>query len=132
VELPPGADYYGFDISPAMLRRCRIKLAQRNSQPAALVLADMAAAPFVDDAFDVVFHMGGLQFLSDPARGINEMNRVARPGGQVLIVDERTTATRLAARSGARDLRDLAPAGARQVRFDAISDGELFALGFIK
>ena len=47
--------------------------------------ADAQALPFPDASFDLVlaFHM--LYHLPDPARGVAELARVLRPGGQALI-----------------------------------------------
>ena len=131
LALPGSAQYYGLDHSRAMLRRCRNKL-DLAGHPAALVLADMAAAPFVDGVFDLVFHVGGLQFLSNPRRGVEEMHRMARHEGRVLIVEERASEAGLVARSGAGALRDLAPVQAEDVHIETISGGELIALEFRK
>ncbi|HUF39831.1 MAG TPA: methyltransferase domain-containing protein, partial [Anaerolineales bacterium] len=130
LALPPGPDTFGLDISHAMLRRCRHRL-NRDGRRAALVLADMASAPFADSVFDVVFHMGGLQFASDPLRCIAEMHRMARPGGQVLIVEETASAEVLARRSGVAGLEGLVPEESADVRIDTISGGELVAIEFL-
>jgi SAM-dependent methyltransferase len=50
------------------------------------VQATVASAedlPFADDAFDTVVAQLVVHFLDDPARGVAEMARVARPGGLV-------------------------------------------------
>ena len=39
-------------------------------------------------AFDTVFHVGGINLFNDKARAIQEMVRVARPGTKIVIVDE--------------------------------------------
>jgi len=129
--LPTGAAYYGFDHSLAMLRRCREKLA-KTDRSAALVLADMAGPPFIDDAFDVVLHMGGLQFLSDPGRGISEMHRVAGPGGRALIVEETASVAAITRRSRVGSLLELVPGTAKDVRIETISGGELLIIEFRK
>jgi hypothetical protein len=36
--------------------------------------------PFPDSAFDCVFHMGGINFFTDPSATLREMVRVAKPG----------------------------------------------------
>jgi SAM-dependent methyltransferase len=129
--LPAGADYYGFDQSVAMLRRCRSRL-ERAGRAAGLVLADMAAAPFKDDLFDIVLHMGGLQFMLDPRRGIAEMHRMARAGGRILIAEERASVSRMLRRSGVRGLEGLVPDRAQDIRIEEISGGELIAIEFRK
>ncbi len=131
IALPPGPDYYGFDQSVAMLRRCRSKLG-RAGRCAGLVLADMSSAPFLDGMFDLVFHLGGLQFLVDPRRGVEEMYRVTRPGGRGVIADEKASAAAMVRRSGAGDLRGLVPVKAEDVHIETISGGELIAIEFRK
>jgi ubiquinone/menaquinone biosynthesis C-methylase UbiE len=37
--------------------------------------------PFADRTFDVVFHVGGINFFDQPAVAVREMVRVARAGG---------------------------------------------------
>ena len=44
--------------------------------------------PFADSCFDVVFHVGGINFFTDRAAAIGEMIRVCKPGGHLLIADE--------------------------------------------
>ena len=44
--------------------------------------------PFQDDRFDVVLSYGAVNGLTDPAKAIAEMARVARPGGTLLFLDE--------------------------------------------
>jgi len=85
--LPESGDYYGLDISWQMLRRAQRKL-ESADRKAELFQGDGAFLPFRDDAFDIVFQMGGLQFYSDPLRGVIEMARVAKPGAWVHVIDE--------------------------------------------
>ena len=44
--------------------------------------------PFIDQSFDVVLHVGGINFFSDKKRAIEEMIRVAKPGTKIMIADE--------------------------------------------
>lgn len=127
----PGVQLYGFDQSAAMLRRCRSRLAAAG-RTAGLVLADLAAAPFRDAGFDVVFHMGGLQFMQDPRPGIAEMHRMAKAGGRVLIVEESASVPMLVRRSRAGEIAQILPASAKDLRIDTISGGELVAIEFRK
>jgi ubiquinone/menaquinone biosynthesis C-methylase UbiE len=67
----------GADIAPAMLKAARDRLG-RSFWP---VAADGHALPFKDSSFDAVICQLGLQFFSDPARGLREFRRVLRIGG---------------------------------------------------
>jgi len=70
-----------------MLKRCRKHLA-RWKRTAQLFQGEAEKLPFRDGIFDVVFHVGGINFFNDRARAIAEMIRVAKPKTKVVIVDE--------------------------------------------
>jgi len=44
--------------------------------------------PFQDNSFDIVFHVGGINFFTDKQKAINEMIRVAKENSKLLIADE--------------------------------------------
>jgi len=81
------ANYYGLDISYGMLKKCR-----RNSKKwnidIDLVQGNAETLPFKDEAFDMVFHIGGINFFNNKAKAITEMIRVAKPGANIYIGDE--------------------------------------------
>ena len=52
-----------------------------------LVEADTQELPFPDDCFQIVCVAFGLRNLSDTDRGLREMLRVCRPGGQVAVLE---------------------------------------------
>jgi ubiquinone/menaquinone biosynthesis C-methylase UbiE len=56
--------------------------------PVDLVIGDAVDLPFQADSFDVVLSYGAVNGLTDPAKAIAEMARVARPGGLLLFLDE--------------------------------------------
>ena len=55
-----------------------------------LVHCNAEDLPFADNMFDVVFHVGGINFFSDQQKAINEMLRVAKPSTKIMIADEIT------------------------------------------
>jgi ubiquinone/menaquinone biosynthesis C-methylase UbiE/uncharacterized protein YbaR (Trm112 family) len=85
--LPPGVTLTGIDLSPEMLANCERNLHRWQFQ-ADLFLGNAESLPFADCSFDVVFHVGGINFFSDRAKAIREMIRVAKPGTKILIADE--------------------------------------------
>lgn len=85
--LPRSAHFTGLDLSPEMLARCQDNL-RRWQMDADLYLGNAESLPFADESFDVVFHVGGINFFSNRAKAIQEMIRVARPGSLLLIADE--------------------------------------------
>ncbi len=85
--LPLGVSLSGIDLSPEMLASCRAKLRRWGLQ-GDLFLGNAECLPFADSSFDVVFHVGGINFFNDRAKAIREMIRVAKPGSRILIADE--------------------------------------------
>lgn len=81
------ADYTAIDLSETMLKQGS-DLMSAAGVPVDLVLGDAMALPFQDDSFDVVLSYGAVNGLTDPAKAIAEMARVARPGGILLFLDE--------------------------------------------
>jgi ubiquinone/menaquinone biosynthesis C-methylase UbiE len=85
--LPPDVKLSGLDLSPEMLANCQRNL-RRWELDADLYLGNAESLPFADETFDVVFHVGGINFFNDRAKAIREMIRVAKPGSLLLISDE--------------------------------------------
>lgn len=87
-------ELWGLDISSAQLARCNKKLKKLGLQ-SQLVLGRAEELPFKDQSFDIVFHIGGINFFSDRKRAIEEMIRVAKPGTKILIADETEKAKKM-------------------------------------
>jgi len=66
------------DISPGMLSQAR----QRNLET---VCAPAEALPFADGSFDVVLCADALHHIKQQERALNEVARVVKPGGTVVI-----------------------------------------------
>ncbi|WP_339930098.1 class I SAM-dependent methyltransferase [uncultured Brevundimonas sp.] len=81
------ADYTAIDLSETMLKQGS-DLMSAAGVPVDLVLGDAMELPFQNDSFDVVLSYGAVNGLTDPAKAIAEMARVARPGGTLLFLDE--------------------------------------------
>ena len=81
------ADYYGLDISHRMLKKCRHNSIKWNID-IGLVQGNAETIPFKDEVFDMVFHIGGINFFNNKAKAIHEMIRVAKPGANIYIGDE--------------------------------------------
>ena len=75
--------------SLGMLARCR-DVWRKKAAGLDLVHCNAEDLPFADNMFDVVFHVGGINFFSDKQKAINEMLRVAKPGTKIMIADETT------------------------------------------
>jgi len=84
---PDVGEVFGLDISLEQLRRCQ-SYTQRKDWSVDLFLGNAEQLPFQDDAFDSLFHIGGINFFNDKKKAIEEMIRVVRPGARILIADE--------------------------------------------
>jgi len=71
------ADYTGTDIASACGRYLR--------SPARFVCCPATALPLADDAFDFVFSIYTLEHIADVEKTLEEVRRVVRPGGIVLL-----------------------------------------------
>ncbi len=85
--IPAGTFFYGIDISLNMLKYC-LKAGKRRKVPTVLVHGMAEELPFKDNSFDVVLHVGGINFFTNKAQAIQEMIRVAKPGAKIFISDE--------------------------------------------
>ena len=142
--LPANIDFYGVDLSWGMLNKCRKNL-KRWGREAHLFQAEAERLPFRAEAFDCVFHVGGINFFTDPARAIKEMIWVARPGTKMLIVDEtekavrdnyqRNPVTRPYFEAGSENVRcpvELVPNNMQEIKAREIAGGKLYCLTFRK
>jgi len=80
-------EVFGLDISLGQLQRCQ-SYVKKKGWDVDLFLGNGEQLPFRDEAFDGVFHVGGINFFNDKKSAINEMVRVAKPGARILIADE--------------------------------------------
>jgi malonyl-CoA O-methyltransferase len=93
--LPPASRVVQIDAAYGMCAR-----AGRNGQ--ATCCAELAALPFADNAFDIVFSSLVLQWLLDPITGLREMRRVCKRGGRALLATFGENSLRRLAASFAR------------------------------
>ncbi|RDV36258.1 bifunctional demethylmenaquinone methyltransferase/2-methoxy-6-polyprenyl-1,4-benzoquinol methylase UbiE [Bradymonadaceae bacterium TMQ3] len=78
----------GLDPSAEMLANGRVKVSKANLDGRVeLVLGDAQNLPFEDNSFDGVAISFGIRNVPDRRKALQEMNRVARPGGRVVILE---------------------------------------------
>ena len=137
-------DFYGVDLSWGMLNKCRKNL-KKWHRSAHLFQAEAGRLPFRAEVFDCVYHVGGINFFSDPARSIREMIWVAKPGTKIVIVDEtekvvrdnyqKNPVTKAYFPPGSEAVRcpiDLVPEEMEEIRAREIAGGKLYCLTFRK
>ncbi len=86
-KIGPSGRISGVDISEGMLAQVRKKL---PSIPCAVELRQGLAEdlPYQENSFDAVLHLGAINFMTDPRRALEEMDRVAGPGARIVVSDE--------------------------------------------
>ena len=85
---PQNVRVVGIDISRDMLDQARDRLTRGGRQSAAeLMVMDAENMAFEDNSFDKVVAMYVASVVPDPARLVDEMRRVCKPGGQIFIVN---------------------------------------------
>jgi ubiquinone/menaquinone biosynthesis C-methylase UbiE len=142
--LPRGVKLFGLDLSAEMLTNCQTNL-RRWELDADLFLGNAEDLPFANDSFDVVFHVGGINFFNDRAKAIREMIRVARPGSRMLIADETEEHVKTIYERGPITRRffknrqqpvivpiDLVPPEMQEIHLEMLRDGRFYALTFRK
>lgn len=83
-----GLEVAALDFSEPMLSVAEQRLKEKfTGAKVSFLRGDAQQIPFPDNSFDVVTISYGLRNLADWERGLREMQRVARPGGRVLVLD---------------------------------------------
>ena len=140
--LPRDLRLSGLDLSPEMLANCQDNL-RRWDLDADLYLGNAESLPFADSSFDVVFHVGGINFFNDRAKAIREMIRVAKPGSRLLIADETEKHVKEVYEKGLGPMYknrkqpvsapvELVPPEMQEIHLEQMRDGEWYVLTFRK
>ena len=83
----PHLEVTGIDVSPEMLDKARQKVAEKGlTNVARIGEMDARALAFPDDHFDTVVAMYVISVVPEPEKVMEEMARVCKPSGEVLIV----------------------------------------------
>ena len=84
----PQARIIGIDISERMLEIGQEKVKQQKLEnQIVLRFGDAATLPFEDGTFDVVTVAFGVRNFEDLDKGLSEISRVLKPGGQAVILE---------------------------------------------
>ncbi len=83
---PEGCRIIGVDVSRKMLGIARNR-ATKWSRDVSLLMADAAALPFVDNQFDTIVSSLTTCTFPDPVTALQEMARVCRPDGRILLLE---------------------------------------------
>ncbi|MEI8572461.1 class I SAM-dependent methyltransferase [Methylomonas sp. LW13] len=83
---PDDARITAIDFSPNMLEMARRKQ-QRKQIAVDLALMDVQALDYADNSFDTVIASFVFCSVPKPRKGLKELYRVCKPGGQVLLLE---------------------------------------------
>lgn len=79
---------YGVDLSEEMLKVGRTKISRKKfDHNIELIKADALHLPFSDGTFDILYISFGLRNLVDRKKGIQEMKRVLKENGQLVLLE---------------------------------------------
>jgi phosphatidylethanolamine/phosphatidyl-N-methylethanolamine N-methyltransferase len=88
----------GIDFSALMLEKARERVAKKGVKNVRLQEMDAANLTFADSSFDIVYAPYVISVVSDPVKVVNEMRRVCRPGGKIVIMNHFRSQTPVVAR----------------------------------
>lgn len=84
----PSSEVRGIDLSADMLERARDKVARRGlTQVKSLDVMDATRLDFPDGGFDAVTAQFLITLVPKPEATLDEMARVLRPGGEIVLVN---------------------------------------------
>ncbi len=77
----------GFDLTPAMVEKARAEAAAAGVENVSFEVGDATALDLPDDSFDGAITRFSLHHIPAPGRVFEEMRRVVKPGGWVVVSD---------------------------------------------
>src|SRR3981189_3160965 len=81
----PDAEFVGVDLSAERIHDAELRL--RGVSNARVQIGDAQALPFESGSFDFVFCRFLMEYLPDKQRAVEEMVRICRGGGKILLQD---------------------------------------------
>jgi ubiquinone/menaquinone biosynthesis C-methylase UbiE len=87
-EMAPRVDsVLGLDLTPAMVEKARAEAAATGVENVSFEVGDATALDLPDGSFDGAITRFSLHHIPAPVRVLEEMRRVVRPGGWVVVSD---------------------------------------------
>jgi phosphatidylethanolamine/phosphatidyl-N-methylethanolamine N-methyltransferase len=84
---PASCKVVGVDLSLHMLEKARDRVADKGLRNCRVLEMDAAAMSFPDESFDIVYAPYLISVVPDPVKVAQEMKRVCKPGGRVVILN---------------------------------------------
>ena len=102
----------GIDITPAMIEEAKNLQRERKIDNVNWRLGDVTKLPFEDESFSLVVTRYSFHHLIDQKQVLEEMKRVCKPNGKILIIDVTPDKDKIDAYNYVEKLRDSSHAGA--------------------
>ena len=96
----------GIDLTPAMLDQARKTQMEQSLSNLSWQQGDVTALPYPDAHFSIVSSRYAFHHLPNPLAVLNEMKRVCKPGGRVVVADMVPAPDKAAALNAEELLRD--------------------------
>jgi SAM-dependent methyltransferase len=77
----------GIDLTPTMVEKARADAAEAGVENVSFEVGDATALPIEDDSLDGAITRFSLHHIPGPIRVLEEMKRVVKPGGYVIVSD---------------------------------------------
>jgi len=84
---PPHCQVLGVDLAPDMLEHAQERINLNGWRHITLEAMDAMNLKLADDSFDYVMAFHVVSVVPDAARMMSEVQRVCRPGGQVVVIN---------------------------------------------
>jgi phosphatidylethanolamine/phosphatidyl-N-methylethanolamine N-methyltransferase len=84
---PKNCSVTGIDFSGSMLEIARERALRKDIQNVRLLQMDAADLKFADNSFDIVYAPYLISVVPDPVKVAQEMRRVCRPGGRIILLN---------------------------------------------
>ncbi|RMH35489.1 MAG: methyltransferase domain-containing protein [Nitrospirae bacterium] len=84
---PRHCEILGIDLSPGMLKKAQARVREHRLDHVTLKLMDAGQMDLPDDAFDIVMAAYVVTAVPDYRKVVNEMIRVCRPGGRIVMLN---------------------------------------------
>lgn len=94
---PPGARVTGIDISSKMLEKAETRATRRPDVRLELLRMNVSRLAFGAAVFDTVIGSFILMVVPEPLKALQEVKRVCKPGGQLLLLEFTRSGNRLVA-----------------------------------
>jgi phosphatidylethanolamine/phosphatidyl-N-methylethanolamine N-methyltransferase len=95
---PAGCTITGIDLSTPMLEKARERIIEQGLRNSRVLEMDAAAMNFPDESFDIVYAPYLISVVPDPVKVAQEMKRVCRRGGRIVILNHFKSHNPVAAR----------------------------------